>query len=128
MTNEELSKSLGKEVSFRSLNAVDTNFYRGVLTSITTSINAKTNFVFLENYHRNIKNVHHNTPDIDNLTWFIITDKNHKQIIFAFEYTSNFQFLNDKTINIAVKKVGEADISRINDLLKNAGYTNVNIS
>ena len=125
---EKLIQNLDSQVSFRSLHISDTNLYKGILTSVTTLNHAKLTVIDLENYHRVIKNVHHNLPDIKNLTWFVIILENKKQKTFAYEWTSDFQFISNKSKQFTVSKIGDADPEKIRKLLQDNGYTDVVIN
>ena len=127
MSIDRLVKNLNKEVTFRSKHPGDSRFFKGILTSITTPENAKINFIDLDNYYRVIKNIHHDLPDIKDLAWFTITTEDKKHLTFAFEFAQNLQFLNDKSYNFSVNKIGEADREKILDILRGQGYSNVTI-
>ena len=125
---EKLLQNLGTQVSFRSLHITDTNFYKGVLTSLTTYEHAKVTRNDIVNYHRVIKKSLHTLPNIENLTWFVITGEDKKQITFAYEWTVDFQLLGNKSYNFTVGKIGAGDPEKINKILKDAGYGHVTIN
>ena len=124
---EKLLQNLGTLVSFRSLHVTDTNFYKGILTSLTTYEFAKATRNDIDNYHRVIKKGLHTLPSIKDLTWFVITGEDKKQNTFAYEWCADFQYLNSSSISIDIGRVGEADKNRIETLLRNAGYTSLDI-